>query len=330
MLRLSELTPDQYADCFVLLIEKKHGLTRDGKPYYSCRFRDARREAAVMVWSDDPLFNACAMEWEEGQCFKVRGTYQVSEKYGPQLKLAQIRLAQDSDRAEGFNPDDLVEHSRFHPEEMLAELRQLAGQHITDEPLRKLVLTLLEHHAEPLSHLPATLDRFHPFRGGLLEHTLSVTRNCLWLAERYAAYYEEVKPPLNRDLVVAGAILHDIGRVVELEEDCSVSQATVPGRLFGHLILGRDLVREAAHRQGDVNPELLQLLEHLILTHLTLPEWGSPRLPMIPEVLILHHADDLDAKLEMYARCLSRDQSPGPFTDRDPSLGKQLLKDRAV
>ena len=76
---------------------------------------------------------------------------------------------------------------------------------------------------------------------------------------------------------------------------------TVPGRLVGHLILGRDLVRDTAREQGDVNPELVQMLEHIILTHLTLPEWGSPRLPLVPECLILHHADDLDAKLEMYA-----------------------------
>lgn len=330
VVKLSELAPDQFADSFVLLADKKQGMTRDGKPYYSCRFRDARRVVTVMIWSDDPLYNPCAQEWQEGQSFKVRGTYQASEKYGPQLKLVQIRVAQDSDRAEGFDPDELVEHSRFHPADMLAELRQLAEQHIADEPLRKLVLTLLERHAGPLSRLPATPERFHPFRGGLLEHILSVTKSCLWLADRYATYYAELHPPLNRDLVVAGAMLHDLGRVVELEEDLSGSQPTVPGKLFGHLLLGRDLVRDAAREQGDVHPELVRLLEHLIVSHLTLPEWGSPRLPMIPEVLILHHADDLDAKLEMYARCLSRDRSPGPFTDRDPSLGKQLLKTREV
>jgi len=74
----------------------------------------------------------------------------------------------------------------------------------------------------------------------------------------------------------------------------------------------------------------VQLLEHLIISHLNLPEWGSPRLPLIPESLILHHADDLDAKLEMYARCLSRDTGPGPFTARDPVLNRQLYKGRSV
>src|SRR6516165_2876713 len=103
-----------------------------------------------------------------------------------------------------------------------------------------------------------------------------------------------------------------------------------PNRVTGHFNLDRDLVRDAALKQGDVNPELLQMLEHIILTHLALPEWGSPRLPLIPECLIVHHADDLDAKLEMYARCLRRDQAAGPFTDRDPALGRNLFKGRSV
>src|SRR5262249_7803343 len=134
---------------------------------------------------------------------------------------------------------------------------------------------------------------------------LSVTRTCLHLVEKYAAHYKELHPPLNRDLVVAAAILHEIGRVLEFEDDPVTVSATVPGRLFGYLLLGRDLVRETARELGDLHPELLQLLEHILVTHLALPEWGSPRLPLVPECLIVHHADDLDAKLEMYARCLS-------------------------
>ena len=96
------------------------------------------------------------------------------------------------------------------------------------------------------------------------------------------------------------------------------------------MFLGRDLARDTARELGDVDPELLLLLEHLIVSHLNLPEWGSPRLPLIPESLILHHADDLDAKIEMYVRCLSRDREPGPFTARDGALGRHLYKGRSV
>src|SRR5439155_3455888 len=121
-----------------------------------------------------------------------------------------------------------------------------AETNIADEPLRRLVLSLLDGHKETFKQLPATLRNFYPFPGGLLEHTLSVTKSCLDLAEKYAATYADLQPPLNRDLIVAGAILHDIGRVVELETDTQTAQPTVPGRLFGHLFLGRDLVRDAA------------------------------------------------------------------------------------
>ena len=194
----------------------------------------------------------------------------------------------------------------------------------------RLVLSLLDRHAAALQCLPATPRHFYPFPGGLLEHTLSVTQTCLYLVEKYTAHYPDLRPPLNRDVVVAGAVLHDLGRVLELAADPVAAQPTVPGRLLGHLFLGRDLVRDAARELGDVNPELVQLLEHVIISHLNLPEWGSPRLPLVPESLILHHADDLDAKVEMYARCLRKDREEGPFTARDPVLGRQLYKGRSV
>ncbi|HZT81164.1 MAG TPA: HD domain-containing protein [Gemmataceae bacterium] len=328
--RLGDLPPDQPADFFVLLAARTRGTTRDGKPYYLCRFRDARRTVSFMAWADGPWYEACERDWREGQFFKVRGAYSESERYGPQIDIQNIRPVKEEDRADGFNPADLVESSRYDPEKMFAELKGLAEAHIADEPLRRLVLGLLDKHAEPLRRLPATQNRFHPFRGGLLEHTLSVAWTCLQLVEKYQAHYADLKPPLNKDLVVAAAVLHDLGRVAELDDNPVSPQPTVPGRLLGHLFLGRDLVRDAARQQGDVNPELLQLLEHVIISHLNLPEWGSPRLPLVPESLILHHADDLDAKLEMYARCLSRDQAPGPFTDRDPALNRQLYKGRSV
>jgi 3'-5' exoribonuclease len=330
LLRLSELTSGQHADFFALLSERTRSSTRDGKPYYTCRFRDARRSATFMVWADTTWYEPCERDWREGQVYKIRGAYAEHDKYGPQIDIQNIRPITDADRADGFDPFDFVEHSRHDVAAMLAELTGLAETHIADGPLRRLVMTLLERYAAPLKCLPATLNKFYPFAGGLLEHTLAVTHTCLQLVDKYAPHYAELRPPLNRDLVVAGAILHDIGRVLEFGADSLQTQPTVPGRLLGHLVLGRDLVRDTARELGDVNPELLQLLEHLILTHLQLPEWGSPRLPLIPECLIIHHADDLDAKLEMYARCLSRDRAVGPFTDRDPVLGRQLYKGRSV
>lgn len=330
LLRLSELSPGQFADCFVLLAERTKGATRDGKPFYTCRFRDCRRTVSFMVWADGGWYEQCETSWHAGTFYKIRGVYGEHERYGPQVDLQNIREAVDQDRADGFDPAELCARSRFDSEAMFVELKDLVQSHIADASLQRLVLTLLESHADSFKRLPATQRHFYPFHGGLLEHTLSVTHSCLHLAEKYRTHYPGLRPPLNMDLLVAGAVLHDIGRVRELDGQSADTRPTVPGRLLGHLFLGRDLIRDAARELGGLDPELLLLLEHLLISHLNLPEWGSPRLPLIPECLILHHADDLDAKLEMYTRCLSNDQSPGPFTDRDPVLGRHLYKGRSV
>ncbi len=332
LVKLSEMQPGQLADCFAQLAEKKPGTTQTGKPFYTCRFRDPRRTATVMVWADSGLFEECQTEWQIGQFFKIRGTFAEHEKYGPQIDAEMVRLVAERDREDGFTELDFMERSRFDPDAMFSELDALTVAEIHDPPLRLLTQKLLHTHAAVLKLLPASARHYYPFASGWLEHTLNVAKNCVWLAERYANQFPDLKPALNRDLVVAGAVLHDLGRVKELEAGPpgQPSRVGVPGELFGHLFLAYDMIRAGAKDVPDLNPELLELLLHIVVTHLRIPEWGSPRLPCIPEVLILHHADDLDAKFEMYARCLTKDTTDGPFTERDPVLGRPLLKQRNV
>lgn len=323
VVRLCDLTPGELVDTFAMLSEKSRQLTRDGKPYYTCRFRDRKTSFSAVVWADSPLFADCESDWHPGRFFKLRCTLVEHEKYGPQLALGPVRYAIEGE----CDPYDLMPGSRFSPDEMFPELRALVETELADEPLRRLVLLILDQQAAKLRLLPASPRHYYPFPGGWLEHTLSVSRNCLLIADRYRERNPELQPPLNRDLLLAGAVLHDIGRVVEIDDPLNGTRSVV-GELMGHLVLGRDLVREAAREVPELDGELLMLLDHLIYAHLKLPEWGSPRLPAIPEVLILHHLDDLDAKLEMYLRCLTTDTSAGPFTDRDPVLNRALLKSR--
>ncbi|MCS7022879.1 MAG: HD domain-containing protein [Gemmataceae bacterium] len=329
LLKLAEIVPGQYADTYAQLGEKRRGLTQTGKPYYQLRLRDARRSIVVMVWHDSEWFDACQSHWSVGQFFKLRGTLLEHEKYGLQMELEAIRPVEPRDYEEGFQERDFVVASRFDPEQMFVQLVQWVGEQIRQEPLRELVLRLLREHEAVLKLLPASDRRYYPFAGGWLEHTLNVARHSVWLTDRYTALYPELRPPLNRDLVAAAAVLHEIGRVRELETASGQPVRTsVAGELFGHLILAHDMIRTAAQQVHDLPAELLDLLLHVVVAHLRLPEWGSMRLPCIPEVLILHHADDLDAKMEMYIRCLTNDNSDGPFTERDPVLGRPLLKHR--
>jgi 3'-5' exoribonuclease len=330
---LHELQTHQFADFFALLSDKSRGSTRDGKPFYTCKFRDHRRTvSAVPIWADNPHFDDCQAHWQPGQFFKVRGTFTEHEKYGPQVEIDQIRPVEDRDRADGFTELLFVERSRFDPDQMFAELDAAVVGEISDPPLRNLVLKLLHTHADALKRLPASERHAYPFAGGWLEHILSVVHNCIFLADRYAKKFPDLKPPLNRDLIIAGAVLHDIGRVKDLEFSTPGQPARhgVAGELFSYVYLGYDLIRSAAKEIPDLDPERLDLLLHIVVTHLRQPEWNSLKNPCIPESLIVHHADELDSKFEVYARCLTRDTSEGPFTDRDPALGRVLLKSRKV
>jgi 3'-5' exoribonuclease len=333
VVKLSELQPGQFADFFALLAEKTRRSTGEGKPFFTCRFRDLRRTvSSVPIWADSLHFEDCEANWKPGEYYKVRAVFSEHERYGPQIEIEQLRPVEDRDRVEGFSELDFVERPRFDPDQMFAELDALVVGEVKDPPLRSLVQTVLHANAAALKVLPGSARNYYPFAGGWLEHTLSVTRSCLLLADFYLTRYPDLAPPLNRDLVVAGVVLHDVGRVRELEAGPpgQPAKAGVAGELFGHLYLGYDLIRAAAKDVPDLNPELLELLLHVVITHLKTPEWGSPRLPAIPEVLIVHHADDLDAKFEMYTRCLTRDPTDGPFTEIDPVLKRPLLKGRTV
>ncbi len=183
---------------------------------------------------------------------------------------------------------------------------------------------LSKYRAEILT-CPAARHNHHAFVGGLLEHTLSVTRTGVFLADKYAEYYADMQPPLNKGLVVAGAILHDIGKLREY--DCRPEGAAYSpeGALIGHMLLGRDILREAA-AEVKIDADTLLRLEHVIVAHQRLPEWGSPKPPMTPESLLVHYADDIDAKFNMMAAILKTDANPGPVTSKKNVLSQHVYR----
>jgi 3'-5' exoribonuclease len=307
MLTLSEAGDGQLADFFLVMTQKEEAITRNGKPYYKVAFRDAGGEVAFPIWSDATWALACRDDWQVGVFYKVRAVYRESD-YGPQLDIEKIREITDADRADGFSETMLLPRSRFSAEEMFGELVGLVTEEIDSAPLKELVLHLLESNRESLLSLPAAVHNHHAYVGGFLEHVLSVTKTAIMLANHYQEQYPDLSPPLDRDLVVAGAVLHDIGKLAELRQAADGAHYTAAGELLGHIVLGRDLLRDAAKQCG-LEAEAQLRLEHIILSHQRLPEWGSPKPPMTPEALIVHYADDLDAKYQMMYQTLGDNTS---------------------
>jgi 3'-5' exoribonuclease len=324
ILSLDDVVAGQEADMFVMLTAKEELTAKTGKPYFKVAFRSRKREVSFPIWDNSPWAAECRAQWTPGVFYKIRAVYQETA-YGPQLEIRKIREVVESDISEGFDPTACQPQSRFDPEKMFCELTAIVRERLDQPDLRRLVESLLEKYHKEIKTFPAARHNHHAFVGGLLEHTLSVTRTSIFLSDKYADYYPDMTPPLNKSLVVAGAILHDIGKLREYDCKPEGASFSADGALIGHILLGRDIVREAA-MENPLDADMLLRLEHIIVAHQRLPEWGSPKPPMTPESLLVHYADDIDAKFHMMAAILNNDANPGPVTSKKNVLMQHVYK----
>jgi 3'-5' exoribonuclease len=225
------------------------------------------------------------------------------------------RVDPASDPQRGFREEDYIATSPRPIDEMWRELEtRIAG--VRDEGIRVLLARVAADHAEALRRWPAALTVHHAYRGGLLEHILQVAR----AADALAALYDA-----DRDLVFAGAVLHDIGKLRELEHDVATTY-TRQGNLVGHIALGLMMVREAAQGIASLSEQRRTEIEHLVASHHGTREHGSPVEPMSVEAFILSAADQLDATLFQVRRHVADDMTDGDFTGYLPRMGRVLLK----
>jgi 3'-5' exoribonuclease len=189
---------------------------------------------------------------------------------------------------------------------------------VSDAALRALLRSIVDQHAEKLRVWPAARTVHHAYRSGLLEHILKIMEVSLFLAGQYGA---------KRDLLIAGALLHDIGKLRELSYDLTTDY-TVEGNLVGHIVIGVGMLKDAAANFPEVAPETILEIEHLILSHHGELELGSPVTPMTVEAFLLATVDNLDATLHQIRRAIAEDDSAGPFTAWNKRLERALLKPR--
>jgi len=298
---------------FAILARRDSQLTKHNSPYWRCVFQDRFGSKEFMVWSNNPLFDQVS-QWSDGQPHRLRVRAKSSTR-GVELSLVEVRHVQPEDAQEGFNESDLYETSRFDAEESFQAVRKLALDEIKEEPLRELVVRILDSQQERLKRMPAAMFMHHAFTGGLMEHIRSLARISLVISRHYERYYSDLDPCLDVGLIVAAAILHDIGKLFELEYHPAGARYTIPGKLIGHIVLGRDLIRQTAAEIPGFSGETLLQLEHAILAHHGQMSYGSPIEPQTMEALIVSLADDLDAKVNQVARARLQSRSPDPFTD---------------
>ncbi len=325
LMPLEQFEDGDVGDCFVLIENIELRRARNGKQYYILQLRGRERQVSMLLFEESEYFAECQRAWSPGRFLKVRGQFAKTD-YGEQFKLGRARLATEADRKDGFDPAEFVRASRFNPEDMFRALCDLAEEHVADVPLRKLVLRTLERYAEQLKRIPAARHMHHAVLGGYLEHVLSVTKTVIHLADKYREYYSDLDPPISKSVAVAGAVLHDIGKLRELSCEGTHTDHSVAGKLLGHMILGRDIVREVAAEVPELTEETLLEIEHIIAAHQARPEWGAVVEPRTIECIMVHYADDVDAKVNMMAEALRRDRGKCRFTSRDNPLRRQIYR----
>ncbi len=315
VIKLSDLVDGQEALCYAALVKKTRGMTKSNQPYMRCVFRDKRATVEAPLWSDS-RFLRDAESWSEGIAYRLQVRSKYDLRYGMQIEILGIRAATDDDARDGFDFSDLYESSKYPADDLFKKVIDLIERCIDQPELRRLVETILHEHEPLFKKMPAAQGIHHSYTGGLIEHVWSMTRIASFLADHYAKYYDQLNPPFNRGVVIAATILHDIGKLRELEYHPVEAKYTTEGCLIGHILMGRDMIREAASQIEGFPEETLMLLEHAILAHHGKREFGSPVLPQTMEALLVSFIDELDAKMNSVARERMTSQTADAFTDR--------------
>jgi 3'-5' exoribonuclease len=308
--RIADLDALSNGTGFFLCARKERRAGRGG-PFLVLQLQDVSGEIGAKVFQD---VDAASEQFDAGDFVAVQGKGNL---FNQRLEVIvdKIRRVIPEDTQHGFREEDCIPASPRPLDEMW---RELAGwiDTVGDPHVRELLSRIVGRHEDRLRIWPAARQIHHAYRGGLLEHVLKMIEVAVFLADAYGA---------RRDLVIAGAMLHDIGKLEELTYDGSVDYS-VEGNLIGHIAIGAGLVRDAVRDLPDFPAELGLEIQHLVLSHHGSKALGSPVVPLTIEALVLAAVDDLDARIHQVRRHIADDDSDGRFTSYHRYLDRVFLK----
>lgn len=297
---VTDLSAGRELDDAFLLAEADLRQAKNG-PFWHLLLEDRTGQVPAKIFHPH---SQAAPRLEPGMMVRIHGQVGLWRDL-PQVVADQIQIL-DMDEG-GLNPADFVQSSARDPKDMLAEIQAILDEHLKYKPWRKFIRSVLAtvEIRKRLLEAPGGKSIHHAYRGGLMEHTLGVTRLCLAFSELY--------PDLDKELLLVAAVLHDLGKGWEYAQG-PVREVTDEGRLLGHIHIGFEILEPIFRKAKDLPNELAAHLKHAILAHHGQYEYGSPKLPMTAEALALHFADNMDSKMNTYARAFADeggDEEPG-------------------
>jgi 3'-5' exoribonuclease len=311
-----ELKPDEISTAVFLVNTKEVRQKRSGEPYLSLVLSDRTGDIDSKMWDN---VAEIVETFNRDDFVKVKGLMQLYNNR-PQFTIHKLRRMEDNEVDFG----DFFPASRQDPAAMWAELRGIVSA-ISSYHIRGLLNAFLDDPdvAARYQVAPAAKSIHHAFRSGLLEHVLSLLK----LAKLVGGHYEALQTgSVDVDLLTAGIVLHDIGKIYELSYERGFGYSP-EGQLLGHIAIAIRMIADKLRAFPDFPAELRNLIEHMVLSHHGQLEFGSPKLPIFPEALLLHYLDDMDSKMENMRALIDRDpQAEGCFSGYSSSLGRVALR----
>jgi 3'-5' exoribonuclease len=308
---VSELEPNRVITSSFLVHSKEIRQKKTGELYLSLMLGDRTGELDAKMWDN---VSEVLETFDRDDFVKIKGLVQVFHNR-PQLTVHKVRRMDDSE----IDFADYFPSSKRDIGEMWTELRGRVSA-MSNAHLKGLLEAFLDDPdiAERYRRAPAAKSIHHAFLGGLIEHVLSLCS----LSKLVAGHYKSV----DADLLLTGVVLHDIGKIYELNYERGFSYSN-DGQLLGHIAIAVRMVGDKIRSVPDFPPRLRVLVEHMILSHHGHLEFGSPKVPQFPEALLLHYLDDLDSKMECMRALVENDrQLEGCFTSYSPTLERTALK----
>ncbi|WP_419959583.1 3'-5' exoribonuclease YhaM [Psychrobacillus sp. BM2] len=294
---ITQLRVGEPVDHYLLIKQSTKGVTTVGKPFMSLILQDKSGDIEAKLWDTNEeherLYAASQIVRVGGEIQDYRGKFQ--------LRVKSIRPVKSE---EPISINDLVPSSAKPKEELMEELLEYFFE-MKNPLIQRITRHLMKKHETSFMTFPAATKNHHDYASGLIDHVVSMLKLGKALCDLY--------PTLNKDLLYAGIILHDIGKVVELSGPVATTY-TIEGNLLGHITIMVNEISKTAE-ELEIEGEEVMLLQHMVLSHHGKEEWGSPKRPALREAEMLHYIDNIDAKMNMLNRALDK-TNPGEFSER--------------
>ncbi len=304
---IKELKNGDKVSTFFKIIKISKKIKKNGEPYLSLTLQDKTGKIEAKIWEE---IEKAEKLLDSGKIYEIEG---YVKEFRGNLEIVINKFS--TPKPESYNKDDFIEEAKFDIDKVFDEMIEFLKQRINNNYLSELVELFSQKYKDKFKNHYGAMKIHHSYRGGLLEHTFSIIKLADFISEHYN---------LDKELLLIGALFHDIGKIYEFET-IEKEKTTIQGGLLGHIIIGNSIFIEMTKEVRNFPEDISLKIQHLIISHHGEKEFGSPEMPKTQEAFALHILDLLDSKINIFKELIKSNTNENDFSDYINVLGRRIL-----